>query len=172
MLRLVQQKVQQEGLRVQCVRANMVQLGWLGDDTVDGAMCLFSTLGMVCGADNRHRALIHVRRVLKPGGVFVLHVHNYWYNVFFPHGLFWVLSNIARASLLRDIERGDKFFTYRGIPRMFLHTFTRRELVRTVRRAGFEIREMITLDAKRIGPLAWPWFCGFLRANGWIVVCQ
>src|SRR5206468_469838 len=68
------------GVSVERVRANIVELDCFRDASFDYAACLFSTLGMVAGADNRRRAVAHVRRVLKPGGVFVLHVHNWRFN--------------------------------------------------------------------------------------------
>ena len=72
----------------------------------------------------------------------------------------------------RDVERGDKFFHYRGIPQMFLHAFTRGELVRALARADFRPRELIPLAVTRQRPLKAPWWFGRFRANGWIVVCE
>ncbi len=60
----------------------------------------------------------------------MLHVHNRWYNLFSAEGRRWLLANIVGWLLGRDVEPGDKFFEYRGIPQMFLHVFTRHELVR------------------------------------------
>jgi hypothetical protein len=68
-------------------------------------------------------------------------------------------------------EPGDKFFDYRGIPNMFLHVFTRRELKADLTSAGFRIVEFIALDTERRHALRHPWLLGRLRANGWIVVC-
>ena len=133
---------------------------------------LFSTLGMIHGRDNRHRALQHTRRILRPGGLFFLHVHNYWYNLRDLASQWWLLKNLLRSTFIRDMEAGDKFFEYRGIPNMFLHAFTFLELQNALRRAGFRIVETIPLDRQRHRALRWPWWFGRLRANGWIVVCE
>jgi SAM-dependent methyltransferase len=171
MLAVVREKAGREDLPITCVHANLVELD-LPDDAVDYALCLFSTLGMIHGRANRQRVLEHVRRVLKPGGVFILHVHNYWWNLYDPGGPWWLISNYLRAKLLRDIEPGDKFFHYRGVQNMFLHVFTRRELMTSLRRAGFQVREMIPLHATRKRELRFPWLLSSLRANGWIVACE
>src|SRR5262249_4261352 len=50
------------------VNANLVELAELPDKSFDYAACLFSTLGMVRGAENRAKVLANTFRVLKPGG--------------------------------------------------------------------------------------------------------
>lgn len=172
MLQLVGEKAQLEGLSIGRVRANLVELGCLGSNSVDYCICLFSTLGMIRGRENRQRVLGHVRRILKPGGLFVIHVHNFWYSLFVPLGRGWAVRQWLSSPFQRDVERGDKFFDYRGIPKMFLHTFSRRELLGTLADAGFIVKELIPLDATRRRPLRFRWFLGELRANGWIAVCE
>lgn len=172
MLAIVRDKADRANLPIDCVQANLVELDCLAENTVDVAVSLFSTLGMIRGRENRQRALGHTRRILRPGGIFVLHVHNYWYNLRDPAGPWWLLKNLVRSVTLRDIEAGDKFFEYRGVPNMFLHVFTPSELRRALRSAGFQIVESIPLDNKRNRALRWPWWLGRLRANGWIIVCQ
>lgn len=172
MLQVVGEKASAENLPIDRILTNLVQLDALRDESVEYAICMFSTLGMIRGRENRRRALAHVHRILKPGGRFILHVHNRWYNLFDPGGPWWLLSNLVRAAWRRDIEAGDKFYDYRGIPQMFLHVFTRGELIRDLRQAGFQIDECIPLDTQRRFPLRWPWLFGRLRANGWIVACH
>jgi SAM-dependent methyltransferase len=172
MLDVIGEKAAEEKLRIDRVLANMVELDCLADGMADYCMCLFSTLGMIRGGENRQRALGHVRRILKPGGRFVLHVHNFWYNLRDPGGPWWVLKSVVRALFSRDFEAGDKFFDYRQIPNMYLHVFRRRELLGALRRAGFRVVELIRLDPRRFRALRRPWFFGDLRANGWIVVCE
>ena len=171
MLRVVQKKADAEHLDITCVKANLVEMDAVADDAVDYAMCMFSTLGMVQGRENRRKALTHVRRIIKPGGKFVLHIHNWWYNLYDPGGPWWLIGNAIRSPLTNKIERGDKFFEYRGIPNMYLHVFTRREIRSDLRRAGFRIVEWIPLDPRRHRELPRKWFAESLRANGWIIVC-
>lgn len=172
MLRIVQNKAEEGRLPIDCVRANLVDLDGVADGVADYAMCLFSTLGMIRGRGNRRRALKHARRILRSGGQFVLHVHNYWYNLRDPEGPRWVLGNLLATAFRRDVEIGDRWFPYRGLPSMFLHVFRWRELAADLRAAGFRIVERIALDAQRRHALARPWLFGPLRTNGWIVACE
>ncbi len=172
MLSIVQEKAEIEDLPITGVLANLVELDCLATDSIDHAICMFSTLGMIQGQDFRQKALRHVRRILRSDGRFVLHVHNYWYNLYDPGGPWWLIKNLFRSILVGDIERGDKYFPYRGIPNMYLHVFTLGELKRELRTVGFQVQEIIPLDARRMGRLRYPWWLGRLRANGWICVCQ
>ena len=172
MLAIVGEKAKLEDLPIDRLMANIAELDCLRDASADYGICMFSTLGMVKGSANRRRMLDHVRRILKPGGTFVLHVHNRWYNLFNPQGRAWLAAGVVGWLLGRDEEPGDKFFSYYGVPRMFLHVFTRSELTALVKAAGFEIVEFIPLDTQRRHALRWPWLFGRLRANGWIVVCR
>jgi ubiquinone/menaquinone biosynthesis C-methylase UbiE len=171
MLRITAEKVRRQELPVRLIRANLVELDCLRSESADYVTCMFSTLGMIQGRENRHRVLTHARRILKPEGLFVVHVHNFWYNLFDPAGRAWLRRHLPAVLFRRPIERGDKYFHYRGVPRMFLHTFTQGELIRELRRAGFHLQELIRLDADRQRPLRCAWWLGSIRANGWIAVC-
>lgn len=173
MLEVVREKTAADALAIECVHANWVEMeNDIPTDSADCAISLFSTLGMIRGRDNRAAALSQTRRVLKAGGPFVLHVHNYWYNLYDPGGPWWVLRSLGRAAFKRDIEAGDKFFPYRGVPNMFLHVFRESELKRDLRKAGFRITRIIPLAPQRYRELKFPWLLSSLRANGWIVVCE
>lgn len=169
MLGIVQRKARAENLQIECLRCNLVELDGLQDSSLDAATCLFSTLGMIRGRDYRQRGLGHVRRILKPGAPFVLHVHNYWYNLRDPGGPWWVTKGYLRAMLGSTAEPGDKFFSYRGVPNMFLHVFTEREICSDLRASGFDVQQIIPLDPSRHRRLRWPRLFGSLRANGWII---
>ena len=172
MLRIVREKAELDGLEISCLLANLVELDAIHDDTVDHAMCLFSTLGMIRGRAHRRQALMHVRRILKPAGRFVAHVHNFWFNFRDPRGPAWLMKNLLIAPFRGDIEIGDKWFPYRGVPHMFLHVFRWSELTADLRSAGFHIEQRIPLDTARRHALRWPWLLGPLRTNGWIVICR
>jgi SAM-dependent methyltransferase len=172
MLGVVGEKAAAEGLPIERLLANIVELDCLRDQVAEYCICMFSTLGMVRGHANRLRVLGHVRRLLKPGGRFVLHVHNRWYNLFSAEGRHWLLATLFGWVVGRGVEPGDKFFSYRGIPQMYLHVFTRRELRQILRSAGLRVVEFIPLNTQRRHRLRCAWWLGRLRANGWIVVCE
>ncbi|MCA9216751.1 MAG: class I SAM-dependent methyltransferase [Planctomycetales bacterium] len=151
------------------IRANLVELDCIASGSADYGICLFSTLGMIKGDQNRRAALSHMVRTLKPGGRFVLHVHNFWFNLYDPGGPWWLLKSlIGRAGQ----ERGDRLYNYRGIRNFYLHAFTRRELKQIIKGCGLEIAEWVPLRPKCSGPLVYPWLLQSLRATGWIVLCK
>ncbi len=172
MLAAVREKFDQAMLPVLCLRANLVDLSCLASHSVNNAICLFSTLGMIQGHENRRTALAHIYRILTPGGVFIAHVHNFWHNLLDPTGPWWLMRNLAgsRGSLAHG--RGDRWFDYRGIRNFYLHAFTRRELVRMLQEAGFCIERQILVGRSSDGQLRRPWLFAALRAQGWIVVCR
>ena len=172
MLDIVADKATEQELPIQPVCANLVDLDCLAEASVDHAISMFSTYGMIRGSHHRQRAFAHVHRILKPGGRFVLHAHNFWFNLYDPGGPWWLLGNLLQSAYSRDVELGDKFFHYRGVPQMFLHVFRLGELKRAVARVGFVVDDVVSLDVRRIKPLPWPWLLNPLRANGWIVVCR
>lgn len=172
MLRIVGEKAALEDLPIWRICANLVELDCLRDRCAQYVICLFSTIGMIRGRANRRRALEHAYRIVQPGGLLVLHVHNFWYELFSWVGRRYLLTHFWQCLTSRDLERGDKFFDYRGIPRMYLHTYGERELLCAVREVGFRVDELVRLDAQRQRGLRLGWLFGSLRANGWIVVCR
>jgi len=172
MLHVVGEKAALDHLAVDRLKANLVELDCLRDNVADYCICMFSTLGMICGKQNRALALQHTRRILKPGGKFILHVHNLWSNVSDPLGRRWLAHHALRVVRGQDKELGDKFFDYRGVPNMFLHVFRRRELAKDLLNAGFAVQRWTPLNTRRRHKLRHPWFFETFRANGWIIVCQ
>jgi SAM-dependent methyltransferase len=124
------------------LRANLVDLTELPESSFDYAACLFSTLGMVRGADNRARVVANAFRLLKPGGRFVLHTHN---RLFRGLGRRRVLGQHLK-TLLGRADAGDITMpqAYGGAP-LTLHHFTRHEAVRVLEGAGFVVREVLAL---------------------------
>jgi ubiquinone/menaquinone biosynthesis C-methylase UbiE len=172
MLDVVRQKAEQEGLKVERLKANLVELDALPDASFDYAACLFSTLGMVLGAANRRRMIGHVYRLLRPGGLFVLHVHNRWFNVWNRPGRTWLLRD-RWERLLGRVEGGDRVMpVHQGVAGLTLHLFTRGEAIQLLTEAGFRIREVRPVSLRADGRLIWPWWFGPLRAYGYLLAAE
>jgi SAM-dependent methyltransferase len=172
MLRIVGEKARGEGLTIHRLKANLVELECLADQSFDQAACLFSTLGMVAGAANRQRVVQHVFRLLRPGGTFVLHVHNRGFNVWTRPGRRWLAKDLAR-SLWASEQRGDYVMPpHQGLAGLTLHLFTRREVVRLLRSVGFRIREVKAFGLRPDGRLPCPWWFSGLRAHGYLIAAQ
>jgi SAM-dependent methyltransferase len=138
--------------RVHPLRANLVQLDCLASRSADHAICLFSTLGMIQGKANRRRVLQHVARIIRPGGSFLIHVHNRWAALVEPGGMRRLTTSWFRS--LRDPQHdfGDFTYAYRGLNHMFMHRFSRRELVRDLCDCGWRIETVspISIDAAQV----------------------
>lgn len=171
MLRLAGDKAASAGLAVHRLKANIADLACLDDGCFDTAACLFSTLGMVQGEPPRRRALDHVFRVLRPGGVFVLHVHNYWFSLWNPAGRRWLRRDWLSSWLGRP--RGDCPMPAHGpFPAFTLHLFTRREVTRLLRDAGFRIVTLWPLGLRPDGKLPWRFVFPSLRAYGYLIAAR
>jgi SAM-dependent methyltransferase len=185
MLAVARDKAAAENVIIHLLQANLTELDCLASATFDYAACLFSTLGMVMGRPHRQRAVEHVFRLLRPGGRFILHVHNRWFNFWDRPGRAWLLRN-GLGSLLRACvssltlrvgvgkgETGDRVMPpHQGIAGLTLHHFTRREVIRLLTRAGFRILEVQPLGLRPDGRLPLPWLFGWLRAYGYLLVAE
>lgn len=135
------------------LQANLVQLGCLADQTAAGAVCLFSTLGMIQGRSNRREFLRHVRRIVRPGGSFLLHVHHRYAALAHSAGRRQLIRSRLQAWWRRDVEFGDAVYPYRGLPDMFLHQFSKRELAADLSESGWVVRrwERLSIDGSKWG---------------------
>jgi SAM-dependent methyltransferase len=172
MLHVTGEKAAAAGVTVHRLKANVVELDGLRDLSFDYAACLFSTLGMVTGAAERRRALDHVYRLLRPGGRFVLHVHNRWFNFWDPQGRRWLARDVLK-SIAGSADAGDRAMpVHQGVAGLSLHLFTRREAVRLLREVGFRVLELRPVSLRPDGKLPWSWWFGWLRAYGYLIAAE
>jgi ubiquinone/menaquinone biosynthesis C-methylase UbiE len=143
-LRVAKEQAEVAGVSISLLRANLCELNCLSPEHFDAALLMFGTLGMISGSTNRAEVLRHAHRLLKPGAGLALHVHNVWRHLFFEQGRHWLLRDIWRR-LTRNPAAGDTSHGYRGIPQMYHHSFTLRELRKLLRDTGFETVEIIPL---------------------------
>jgi SAM-dependent methyltransferase len=134
------------------IRANLVELDGLGDKIADHAVCLFSTLGMIAGRKHRCQLLRHVRRIVRPGGIFLLHVHHRWAGLREVGGIKKTSLSLLKSLGQSNHQFGDSVYAYRGIDQMFMHRFGRLELNRDLRSAGWTVEHWLRLsiDGKRL----------------------
>jgi SAM-dependent methyltransferase len=168
MLAIVGEKAAVAQVEVARIHANLVDLSGIADAGFDGAACLFQTLGLIDGVDLRRRAVESAYRVLRPGGVFVLHVHNRWFNAWTRHGR-RLLAGDLWNTLLRRQAAGDYLMpAHHGLGPMPMHLFTRGEVRQLLRLVGFEIIEIrpIAVDGSS------PGWMSRLRAYGYLIAAR
>lgn len=153
------------------ILANLVELDCLQDGCLDAAVCLFSSIGMIRGRVHRRRFLTGLRRSLKPGAPLILHVHNRYQSLWDPQGPAWLLTSKWKSLTTRDWEFGDRVYAYRGLPAMFLHMFSRRELESDLRSAGWSPPRLFAINATGDALLPASWLNGW-RAGGYFVIAQ
>ncbi len=173
MLGVLKQKIKVEfQARNKCLNASLVDVGdALTASSVDLAVCLFSSLGMIRGREFRRRCLSGVHGSLKSGGKFLVHAHNRYLSLFDPGGFTWLAKTRVASMVGRDVEFGDRVYPYRNLPKMFLHIYSYRELLQDLKGAGFE-RVTIqgvnaTGDALLTRRLGWT-----LRAGGFFATAE
>jgi SAM-dependent methyltransferase len=172
MLEVAMAKASVEGVEIRCIKGNLVELDSLRDETFDYAACLFSTLGMVNGKDERRRVVAHAHRLLRPGCKFILHIHNRWFNFWDPAGRRWLCKDLYR-SLLGDQGAGDREMPpHQGIGPLSLHHFTRSEAIRLLKDCGFRILEVIPIGLRADGRLPYRLWFGWLRAYGHLLAAE
>jgi len=91
---------------------------------------------MVRGKASRTRLLRGVYQWLSDKGQLIVHAHNRYACLRDPGGTRWLLSSRVK-SWFSAAEFGDRVYPYRGLPAMFLHIYSRQELVRELKSAGF-----------------------------------
>jgi len=139
------------------------------DGSFDNAICMFSTLGLIPSTAERLAFVKEVRRVIRPGGSFILHVHNRLYNIVAGWGRWWLFKTYTLDRIFTSLECGDKILDdYRGIPDMYLHVFSLGEVKRLLKEGGFDIRRTVCLDDDRTGEVTGAF--ASVRANGFILL--
>ena len=169
--RVAGEKAVAAGVAIDRVQANLVALDFLADASFDYAACLFSTLGMVAGADQRRRVLTHVRRVLRPGAVLVLHVHNYWFNLWDRGGRRWAAARPARRPPRRRGGPADAAAPgHRGPGAASFHAARGRRSAE----GGGLLAGGSAADRPRgrRRPARWPALLGGLRAYGYFLTAR
>ena len=152
------------------IRANMAHLVCLADGFADAVLCMYSSLGMVRGRENRRSSMKHARRILTSNGTFFVHVHNRGSWLRDPGGVRRTIMDWLRARRNSNWELGDSVYAYRGLPSMFLHIYSERELRRDLKASGLVIKNLYRLNRHSSEILTGSWLA-HLRSGGFLAVC-
>ncbi len=172
--------------RLTSIQANLVRLECLRENSVDHAVCLFSTLGMIRQARYRRQFLNHARRIIRAKGHFILHAHNVWSQLRDRGGLKWFAKHLVEVAKKQN-DFGDRFSDYRGIRNMFIHSFRKRELIGLLDASGFTVQKIYPVtrtlldqiescdnnnEPSMAEALDRSRTAGMFKTIGWVVVCQ
>ncbi len=152
------------------IRANMAKLECFADDFADAVLCMYSSLGMVQGRENRRSFMKHAQRILRQEGRFLVHVHNRGSWLRDPDGIRRTIKDWLRAKRDKMWELGDSIYAYRGLPSMYLHIYSEAELREDLLVSGLKIEHFYRLNRQSSQFLGRTWF-PHLRSGGFIAVC-
>lgn len=156
----------------ECICGNLVELEKLLEpDSVSMAVCLFSSIGMIRGRGHRQKFLRGAKRALRSGARLIVHVHNRYHSLWHPSGPSWLLNTWLKSRWTSEWEFGDRVYVYRGLPAMFLHIYSRRELLHDLHAAGFRSIDIfpINVPGNALIPDRFP---ASLRAGGFFAVAK
>lgn len=153
------------------LQGNLAELQFLRPDCLHLAVCLFSSLGMLRPREQRIQFLTQVCDSLKQKGRLVVHVHNRYRSLLDPGGMTWLAYGLLR-HLRGKGELGDRVYPYRGLPRMFLHIYSRRELIADLQQAGFRTIEILPIHVSGSTLLPSSTQLVGLRAGGFFAVAE
>jgi len=170
MLAVTRRKLMAHGASASLVEGDITRLDELGLGHFHYALCMFSTLGMVYGRENRLRVLKSARDHLDADGLFVFHVHNRWHNLWYPEGREYLLRAIWDRLRGRPEAFQKPMDGYRGIRGLSLYVFSAGEVRRMVARAGLRVEHFLYLNRERTGELRG--LARGVRGNGFIVACR
>lgn len=161
-----------DGISHRCaqVHANMVEADCIVDQSADAVLCMYSSFGMIQGRENRRRFLEHVNRILKRDGLFFVHVHNRGSWLRDPGGIKRTVKDWCKSRMDKTWELGDRIYPYRGLPSMFLHVYSEKELLTDIQSTGLKIVRLYRLDRESKAVADFKWFA-HLRAGGFLAVC-
>lgn len=134
--------------RIAVCRANLAELQLLAPNSIDLAACLFSSLGMLRGREHRVAFLSSVRDSLSEQGRVIVHVHNRYRELLTPAGFSWLFRNWLASCFSKTCEYGDRVYAYRGLPAMYLHIYSRQELIRDFTQAGFSRTSLLPISTE------------------------
>ena len=141
---------EKSGEKARLVRADMLALP-MAEGQVDACIMMFSVLGMLKGEHLRKQALKEAARVLRRGGILALHVHNRYKHV--VRGVAGLLKGFVFSMFGRNTEI---MRNYRSLPGLYLHLFSRGEILRLLEETGFAVVRDEAIAPDRSGYITGP----------------
>ncbi len=132
MLAQAKQTFNEAGLSAEWITANLGEPLPIEANCFDAVLCLFGTLGMLQPASARSHVLNEVHRILKPKGVFLLHVHNRW--------AIQGWRTLLKANVVT-------MPVHQGIARLQMKLYTQSEIQRDLKQAGFQCQRIEYVSA-------------------------
>ena len=154
--------------KIMPIQGNLARLQFIPEASLEAAVCLFSTLGMIPLQADRQKMLAGMAAALKPDGRLLMHAHNWHVQKNHPQGRRWMVRDIINR-ILGNPGFGNRDAVYRGIPGVTIHMFRWPEIRKALELAGFQVENVINLHAESAEDIGPGWFNQHFRAGGWLI---
>ncbi|MEI7920635.1 MAG: class I SAM-dependent methyltransferase [Planctomycetota bacterium] len=151
-----------------CVQGNLARLGFISDGSLDSAVCLFSTLGMIPRKHDRQLCLNAICCALKPGGKLLIHAHNWFVQHNHRQGLRWMAFDTFR-QFTGHYDYGNRDAQYRGIPGVKIHMFHWNEIRNSLALAGLHVKSVVNLHSTTAQNIGNGFLNRHFRSGGWLI---
>lgn len=166
MVELVKEDLKKEGLEAKLYNMDVVDLSEIKDNSFDYVICMYSSLGCIPGKENRQKAVNEFSRIVKKGGLVIIHAHNRLANFGYLQYLGWIFKSYFWRDT--DLELGDRYLGDEYPGGSYIHIFSPDEMKEIFHIAGLKITKGAYLNKNQDGYYS-GWFNN-LRSGGFIFV--
>ncbi len=164
----VREDLKKEILKADLFNLDITDLSKIPDNSFDYIICMYSSLGCVPGSENRQKAVNEFSRIVKKGGLVVIHAHNRLANIGYLQYLDWTFKTYFWRD--PDLELGDNCLGGQYLGGSYIHIFSPGEMKKLFEEAGLKIIKEVYLNKNQDGYYG-GWFNN-LRSGGFIFVGQ
>ncbi|MFH1048581.1 MAG: class I SAM-dependent methyltransferase [Patescibacteria group bacterium] len=168
MVELVKKDLRKNNLKASLYNLDVTDLSEIKDNSFDYVICMYSSLGCIPGSENRQKAVNEFSRIVKKGGLVVIHAHNRLANIGYLQYFGWTLKTYFWRE--KDLEVGDNYLGDHYLGGSYIHIFSHGEIKKIFRLSGLKITEEVYLNKNQNGYYS-GWFNN-LRSGGFIFVGQ
>lgn len=168
MIEFVKEDLKKERLGVKLYNLDVTDLSVIEDNYFDYVICMYSSLGCIPGSESRQKAVNEFSRVVKKGGLIIIHAHNRLANIGYLQYLGWMFRTYFWRD--SDLEVGDNYLGDKYLGGSYIHIFSLSEMKEVFQRAGLTIIKEVYLNKNQD-----EYYNGYftnLRSGGFIFVGQ
>ena len=154
------------GVKAKFTSLDATNLKGMKSNQFDVVIAMYSSIGTIPKSVNRQKAMDEFARVVKPGGMVILHAHNRLDTFLKPGFWNWVFQTYLWPE--KGLETGDIIIEYNGLDTMLNHYYSPAEFRRSFRKARLRVVEEHYMDYEKRRFIKEWW--RKLKADGFIFV--
>jgi len=144
MVELVKEGLKKNSLKAGLYNLDIIDLSEIKDNSFDYVICMYGSLGCIPGSDNREKAVSEFLRIVKKGGLVVIHAHNRLANIGYLQHLGWTFKTYFWRD--NDLELGDRYLADKYQRGSYVHIFSPSEMKEIFYKARLKIIKEVYLD--------------------------